>query len=172
MCHLDVGWVCSRFSNRMSLAWATNLGVQEDTDEPIQQYIDRYKIHQLYFRNHKNFDLNIDLILSFLLSWNWVCRMRFAPIYHSTSVLCDMKTTLGLSGWWMMPNSWSVATCRVAGHGNMTQPRHPLHLTAHSKHLIDKDPRKIATKIFVAIYSWRVLLSVRLAMLAAISHIV
>lgn len=68
------------------------------------------------------------------LSWVWVCRMRYAPICHSTSVLCATRTTLGHSGWWTMQNSWSAATCRVAGHGNMTQPHHPLHPTAHSKH--------------------------------------
>lgn len=69
------------------------------------------------------------------LSWVWVCRMRYAPICHSTSVLFATRTTLGHSGWWTMPNSWSAATCRVVGRGNMTQPHHPLHHPiAHSKH--------------------------------------
>lgn len=143
----------------------------ENRDDDRRQHIQRYKIHQVSFHYHNNLDL--DLILSFLLSWIWVCRMRFAPIYHSTSVLCGTKTTLGHSGWWMMPNSWSAATCRVAGPGNMTQPRHPLHLTAHSKHLIDKKKtRESRDKHFVTISSCRVLLSVRLAMLAANAHTV
>ena len=68
------------------------------------------------------------------LSWIWMCRMRYAPISHSTSVLCATRTTLDHFGWSTMPNSWSAATCPVADRGNMTQPHHPLHPTAHSKH--------------------------------------
>lgn len=60
--------------------------------------------------------------------------MRYAPICHCTSALCDTRTTSAPSGWWTTRNSWSVVICPVAGHGSMILPHHLLHPTAHSKH--------------------------------------
>lgn len=128
-----VSFSFGRFSNSM---WSRGLG---RLTAGIQKVYHREQITYICTRCRQLLTLtSLDCDLSLSWVW-WVCRMRYAPICHSTSVLYATRTTLGPSGWWMMQNSWSAATCLVAGHGNMTQPHHPLHPTAHSKHYSRRD---------------------------------
>lgn len=87
-------------------------------------------------------DCVIFLFLGYCVSSHCVRRTRYARISRSTSALCATRTTSAPSGWSTTPNSSSAATCRVVARGNMTQPHHPLHPTAHSKHSLQETKTK------------------------------
>ena len=67
------------------------------------------------------------LVINLSITINHACvnRMQFAPTYHFTSVLCDMRTISVRFGWWTITSSWKGAIYRGADRGNMNPALHP-----------------------------------------------